>query len=134
METLTKNQLISDYLQQFDKEEWPNVIEHLLELAITTINENNQKKNVIPKMYQSQGSNSLNKQKFTVKKVVDENINCHNSKKDKLFHVSIDNIIKDSENKKNNAKFSLTNKFDKLSNQLTDIDKKNKRFNVQYYN
>ena len=35
---------------------------------------------------------------------------------------------------KNNAKFSLTNKFDKLSNQLTDIDKKNKRFNVQYYN
>ena len=134
METLTKNQLISDYLQQFDKEEWPNVIEHLLELAITTINENNQKKNVIPKMYQSQGSNNLNKQKFTVKKVVDENINCHNSKKDKLFHVSIDNIIKDSENKKNNAKFSLTNKFDKLSNQLTDIDKKNKRFNVQYYN
>ena len=76
----------------------------------------------------------MNKQKFTVKKVVDENINCHNSKKDKLFHVSIDNIIKDSENKKNNAKFSLTNKFDKLSNQLTDIDKKNKRFNVQYYN
>lgn len=134
METLTKNKLISDYLQQFDKEEWPNVIEHLLELAITTINENNQKKNVIPKMYQSQGSNNLNKQKFTVKKVVDENINCHNSKKDKLFHVSIDNIIKDSENKKNNAKFSLTNKFDKLSNQLTDIDKKNKRFNVQYYN
>lgn len=134
METLTKNQLISDYLQQFDKEEWPNVIEHLLELAITTINENNQKKNVIPKMYQSQVSNSLNKQKFTVKKVVDENISCHNSKKDKLFHVSIDNIIKDSENKKNNAKFSLTNKFDKLSNQLTDIDKKNKRFNVQYYN
>ena len=134
METLTKNQLISDYLQQFDKEEWPNVIEHLLELAITTINENNQKKNVIPKMYQSQGSNNLNKQKFTVKKVVDENINCHNSKKDKLFHVSIDNIIKDSENKKNNAKFSLTNKFDKLSNQLIDIDKKNKRFNVQYYN
>ena len=110
------------------------MIEHLLELAITTINENNQKKNVIPKMYQSQGSNNLNKQKFTVKKVVDENINCHNSKKDKLFHVSIDNIIKDSENKKNNAKFSLTNKFDKLSNQLTDIDKKNKRFNVQYYN
>ena len=134
MENLTKNQLISDYLQQLDKEEWPNVIEHLLELAITTINENNQKKNVIPKMYQSQGSNNLNKQKFTVKKVVDENINCHNSKKDKLFHVSIDNIIKDSENKKNNAKFSLTNKFDKLSNQLTDIDKKNKRFNVQYYN
>ena len=134
METLTKNQLISDYLQQFDKEEWPNVIEHLLELAITTINENNQKKNVIPKMYQSQGSNNLNKQKFTVKKVVDENINCHNSKKDKLFHLSIGNIIKDSENKKNNAKFSLTNKFDKLSNQLTDIDKKNKRFNVQYYN
>ena len=43
METLTKNKLISDYLQQFDKEEWPNVIEHLLALAITTINENNQK-------------------------------------------------------------------------------------------
>ena len=47
-------------------------------------------------MYQSQGSNNLNKQKFTVKKVVDENINCHNSKKDKLFHVSIDNIINQS--------------------------------------
>lgn len=134
METLTKNQIISEYLQQFDKEEWPSVIEHLLELAITTINENNQKKNVLPKMYQGQTSNNLNKQKFTVKKVVNENINCHNSKKDKLFHVSIDNIIKDSENKKNSAQFSLTNKFDKLSNQLTDIDKKNKRFNVQYYN
>ena len=49
---------------------------------------------------------------------------------------SVDKEIRaiDSENKKNNVMFALNYKLDKLSNKLTDIDKKNKKFNVEYYN
>ena len=131
MESLTKNKVINDYLQQFEKEEWNEVIEHLVEFAITTINEGKKRNENNSKIsFQCQSVNN-NKQKFTVKKVSNENVN---NKKDKLFHVSIDNLIKDSENKKNNVMFALNYKLDKLSNKLTDIDKKNKKFNVEYYN
>ena len=114
MESLTKNKVINEYLQQFEKEEWNEVIEHLVEFAITTINEGKKR------------NENNSKISFQCQSV--------NNKKDKLFHVSIDNLIKDSENKKNNVMFALNYKLDKLSNKLTDIDKKNKKFNVEYYN
>ena len=86
-----------------------------------------------------------NKQKFTVKKESKTGNQSGNNMKRKvggssgnnnckLFTVSINQIVNESENKKNNSLFTLDNKLSSLSRQLQSVNNQSKhhKFNVEH--
>ena len=139
---VNKNKVLGEYFGMFDKSEWDEVGERLMEYAIKCIMEGNGND------YENVETVQSNKQKFTVKKEskggngnasgnsntkgkVSGSNNC------KLFTVSINKIVNESENKKNNSLFTLDNKLSSLSRQLQSVNNycqhsKHYKFNVEH--
>ena len=137
---VNKNKVLEEYFAMFDKSEWDEVGEKLMEYAIKCMTEGNENENDNIETEQ----NNNNKQKFTVKKESKAgNQSGNNMKKKvrgngnnncKLFTVSINQIVNESENKKNNSLYTLDNKLSSLSLQLQSVNNNSKhhKFNVEH--
>ena len=137
---VNKNKVLEEYFAMFDKSEWDEVGEKLMEYAIKCITEGNENDNDNVETVQNN-----NKQKFTVKKESKTGNQSGNNMKRKvggssgnnnckLFTVSINQIVNESENKKNNSLFTLDNKLSSLSRQLQSVNNNSKhhKFNVEH--
>lgn len=138
---VNKNKVLEEYFAMFDKSEWDEVGEKLMEYAIKCMTEGNENEN---DNIETEQNNNNNKQKFTLKKESKAgNQSGNNMKKKvrgngnnncKLFTVSINQIVNESENKKNNSLYTLDNKLSSLSLQLQSVNNNSKhhKFNVEH--
>ena len=136
---VNKNKVLEEYFAMFDKSELDEVGEKLMEYAIKCITEGNENDNDNVETVQNN-----NKQKFTVKKEgkagnqsgnnMKRKVSGNGNNNCKLFTVSINQIVNESENKKNNSLFTLDNKLSSLSRQLQSVNNQSKhhKFNVEH--
>lgn len=125
-----RNKLISDYFRMFDKSEWDTVGERLMEYAIKCINERNE--------HHINTNNNNNEDIFQIKKELKDSTNIkRNITNAKLFTVSVNQILTESEHKKRNTLFTLETKLSNLSHQIQNINNNNSstkhyKFNIQH--
>lgn len=141
---VNKNKVLEEYFAMFDKSEWDEVGEKLMEYAIKCITEGNENENYNNNDNVETVQSNNNKQKFTVKKEskagnqsgnnMKRKVSGNGNNNCKLFTVSINQIVNESENKKNNSLFTLDNKLSSLSRQLQSVNNypKHHKFNVEH--